>query len=229
MQTYDPQLPLINLHIQKSGGQSFRKILETWFGDGFHRHHYDPRTQAVTAKVEKVDGRYPAGTCIHGHFQKRLGFGVQEYYPDIRQFITVLREPLDRQLSLYFFQKARVAKGVEFRAGQRLREAAAASVDEYLEHAMRRPPYYRNHFPWPVDEHNYKDVLEEHFVHIGVTDALQDSVRIFARKLGKPVIDVPVINTSRRDETPSAQVVERFRDTFRLEYLIYEYARGLNS
>jgi len=93
---------------------------------------------------------------------------------------------------------------------------------------MKRPPYYANHFPWPINRHNFKDILEEHFIHIGIAERLEDSVRIFAEKLGKPLANVRVINASQHNEQPSPAVVEQFRESTELEYLIYNHAVDLN-
>ena len=35
---YDPSQPLVSLHIPKTGGTSFTKVLEQWFGDRIYLH-----------------------------------------------------------------------------------------------------------------------------------------------------------------------------------------------
>jgi hypothetical protein len=229
MPVYETRKPLISLHIQKCGGVSFKKVLEAWYGENFYHHHKNVRTGEVTKKVERHADNYPENICIHGHFLKRQGFGVADYYPDISQFITILREPLQRRLSLYSFDRARLSRGDASIFGPMGKNSQSLELDEFIQISIRRPPYYLSHFPWPINENNYKDILEEHFIHIGVTEKLQDSVNILARKLGKPTAQVKVMNSSPRDHSPSEGMVERFRESANLEYLIYNYALRLNT
>ena len=110
MKSYDPEVPLYSIHIPKCGGTSFRKALEGWFGERFFIHYF----QAADAPPERIEVR--PGSCVHGHFNRKKGFGLLDYYPDARQVITVLRDPLETAVSNYFFWKDK-ARARQLRLG----------------------------------------------------------------------------------------------------------------
>jgi len=109
MKRYEKEYPLISIHIPKAGGTSFTSVLRTWFGKRLYLHYFDPKHGTMPRKRNIKPGffkrRFQKGVCIHGHFNKMRGFGVQDYYPEVNQFITVLRNPLELALSNYYYLK----------------------------------------------------------------------------------------------------------------------------
>src|SRR5215207_10496370 len=95
---YNPEEPLVSIHVPKTAGMSVKACLEQWFGPKLFAHY--PDEAASGAPIKHVLG---AGTCVHGHFNKHRGFGVLDYYPEIRQWITFLRDPFEQHVSLFFY------------------------------------------------------------------------------------------------------------------------------
>src|SRR5262245_8731415 len=110
MKLYDPEKPLISLHIPKCGGTSFRAVLQHWFGPNLYRHCFYER---LTKPPRKYD--LEGGMCIHGHFNRKRQIGVSDYYPEVDQFITILRDPFEMTVSRYFYAKGKGA--TRFRDG----------------------------------------------------------------------------------------------------------------
>jgi len=42
---------------------------------------------------------------VYGHFNRDHGFGVEQYYPEVNQFMTMLRDPFEAAISMYYFHR----------------------------------------------------------------------------------------------------------------------------
>ena len=102
---YNKAEPLFSIHIPRCGGKSMTPWLAEIFPGSLGLHYFDEAKNRMPAKHKRQ-----AGTCIHGHFNKARGFGVQDYYPQARQFITILRDPFEVLVSRYYYEKLNALK-----------------------------------------------------------------------------------------------------------------------
>jgi len=230
MKRYDPKRPLISIHVPKCGGTTFRAALKEWFPDKrLHFHYFIDTRSARPTRIRLRKGPFGLQRrrhiCIHGFFNRERGAGVFDYYPGANQFITILRDPLELHLSHYFYLRKKHPEGAVPIDGAAV-PFQFESADHYLD---TTGSYMLLHLPWPLRLDNYCEMLERTFIHIGVTERMQQSVNAFADRLGKPKVEIERVNITARDETPSPEAVQRWRERHRLEYAIYEYARGLNE
>lgn len=225
MIAYNPREPLISLHVPKCGGTSFERALKQWFGRYlfYHYHHQASGTdpQRHNLKHRLFRWRYKRGVCVHGHFNHFRGYGVADYYPDSRQFITILRDPFDLHRSNYFFGK-RFAwfdpdTGIKATTDERY-----GNIDRYFE---QTESYMMNFLPRTMTLENYQAIIETRFVFIGTVEAYQQSLDILSQRLGKPPVSIGRANTSVYNESLSdeARTRARFREQHPLEYAIYDY------
>ena len=107
MRKFDPDEPLISIHIPKTGGEALNDILQGWFGQNYYRHYRNPSTGELPTRYNLSHA-----SCIHGHFNKDEGHGVDMYYPHCKQFITFMREPYEIALSYHFFVKSLIRRGL---------------------------------------------------------------------------------------------------------------------
>ena len=111
MKQYDPKKPLISIHLPKCGGTSFAEILKRWFGKEYLEHYHDERRNKHPRRYNLYQDPYRQhfipNLCIHGHFNNERGNGVERYYPEVDQYITIIRDPFELHLSAYFFRKRR--------------------------------------------------------------------------------------------------------------------------
>ena len=132
-------------------------------------------------------------SCIHGHFNHTRGCGVEAWYPDASQQITVLRDPFELHLSNYFY-----IKGLEGRA---YRDGKAVQIDYSLEQYLEETrSFLLQHLPPHLDEDNFEAVLNDTYLWIGTSEALQDSVALLSKRLGFPEPVTSVSNKSRRQD-----------------------------
>jgi hypothetical protein len=223
MQSYDRSKPLVSIHIPKCAGTSFFETLSVWFGDKLYRHYFDERTNTMPQNYSDI---LSAGSCVHGHFNRMRNFGLEDYYPELNQRITILRDPFDILISRFFYQKDHEARGVLYRNGAKME--MCDDINEFSEKVIFIPDYRPNilHFlPNGITRHNYKDFLNEKFVYIGIAEDMTGTVNRIAEKLDKPQVPVAHVNSSER----YAEVDERLRDKFRslneFVYLIYNYVK----
>ena len=220
MKAYNPFLPLYSLHVPKCGGKSFRKILQTWFGEKLYDHYFHERN-ALPERRE-----LGPGSCIHGHFNQKRGFGMRAYYPLADQFVTVLRDPLERALSNYFYwkriQRSRMLDFGIITPGSR---SDYRSLDDFIrkQFSCRILQY----LPEEMTRDNYREYIQENFVWVGVADTLDKGIGTLAKRLGFPAIQVNHINRSHRDEELSASFREEYISHNRWAFEMVDFARSL--
>lgn len=215
-QNLNPQKPICSIHIPKCGGTSFREVLVKYFAKKVKWHYYD---EVKLSMPEKYDLK--AIRCIHGHFNKKRSFGIEDYYNiEDFQYITMLRDPLDIMISTYFYNKNN--KKV-YRDGRKVSEIFAhISLNDYI---SKNNCYMFLHFPWQFTKENYKEIIDKNFIFIGIMEEYQKSIDILSFVLNKASHYIPHKNISTYDEDILSEVKEDFIKRHELEYLIYSYAK----
>jgi len=217
MKAYDSAKPLLSLHVPKCAGQSFRRVLESWFGDKFFCHYFQQH------RLPPPRHRLEPGICIHGHFNHMRGFGVSDYYPEADQFITVVRDPLDAAVSNYFFWKVK-AREIQLKNGI-IKAGGEHDYRDINDFFRKRPKSNMLDFlPASLTSTNYLAILAASFVWIGTAERLQESVDRLAETLAFPKVQVERMNASPRDEELSPALQKTFRCANALEFAIYHAA-----
>lgn len=171
-------------------------------------------------------GRLKKGVCVHGHFNRLRGTGVSDYYPEVDQFITFLREPFEIAVSNFFFIKKLGKKA--WRDGKpHPFSAPEADIHDFFK--GNKKSYLLNFFPFELTWENYKETIEQYFVYVGIMEYLQQSMDNLALRLGFPKINVGKLNVSPRFEKLPPDVRARFKENNALEYAVYDYAIELNN
>jgi len=224
MKAYDPSDLLISIHVPKCGGSSLKAALKSWFGKKLYYHYFDEEKNAMPSKTQsykiKLLSMISKGYCVHGHFNRYRGFGVKDYYPGAKQFMSFVRDPLEVQLSNYYF----VNKKILYREGDRFH--LKMHIKEYLENVIKGGSWYMAHFPDNLDESSIVEYFESRFIFLGVMEEYQKSLDILAGILDKPKFEIPAYNVTERDSHDlDEDLISRFREAFKLDYLIYDYAK----
>ncbi len=217
MRDYDRNQPLIAIHIPKSAGTSTRAVFKSWFGGGFREHYFDENKGRMPkrhdlARIQRPD----RPVVVYGHFNRRRHFGVEDYYPEVTQFVTILRDPFELVMSSYFFTR---------KVGRTWKDRSRVPTAKLSEHILSATPNMLNHFPREVTMANYKELIEEYFIDIGTMETLHDSVHRIARKLGMPFEPKMLghLNATERNESVPASLRDLFVEKNELEYAVYNY------
>jgi len=133
-------------------------------------------------------------------------------FPKSRHRIfSFIRDPLEMRCSFYRHKK----------------KFEPDSEKTLAESIMEFPNYYSRILR--VNQDNYQEKLDRYY-YFGIYEELQESFDVFASKIGKPRIELPFENTTKKSasDAPSALTqdqLEAFKESSALDYKIYEYAK----
>ncbi|MGP1273228.1 MAG: hypothetical protein ACTS22_07830 [Phycisphaerales bacterium] len=241
----EPTPILIHLHIPKNAGTTLSRAIKLrllgvnplrWAHQAdilghYAVHPWDRRAEAITALP-------PTRRRRVRFFEAHCGFGVHERLGGPHRYMTVLREPVDRALSVYYH----------------LREEGHIRPDEPLDAFIARDnPAGR---VWRIDNAQTRylageagviddrppeacdramlqtaiDRLEHRIDHLLVQDRFDEGVVLLAHRLGWPTLHYARSNTTRsrrsvRDTDPV--LLDRLAELNRLDTELYRFARDL--
>lgn len=205
------------IHIPKTAGISVKEIYKEWFGDNLLFHYLDGANNKLPKKhdifeIHSIDNP----VFVYGHFNRERNFGIEQYYPEVDQFITILREPFEIAVSGFFYVKK---VNPNWREQLNLPSGGLTEFIEQLNLGLF------NYFPCDVTSENYQKVIEENFVEVGVTEFLDESMIRISAKLGEEYIpgSLERLNTANRDQDVTLEVKKRFIERHKLEYDVYQY------
>ncbi len=206
---------LLFLHIPKTAGTSLSLMLCQQFPPDqiFHirgnkrpdapyfSSHFGPEEE-FQALPESQRARY---RCILGHFS----FGLHEWVPGPSTYLTILREPLERQISMYR-QYARMAHSKN-----------CLSLEEFLSSPRKGKPNHqiRHLTGWKPQEHTDEEMIHQartnlnnHFCAVGTVDRLPETVAVVAKLFGWKDVILEKENVSKKNAVPT-DLSEEFRQT----------------
>lgn len=215
---YDPGKLLVSVHIPKTAGTSLTTVLETWFGAQLRLHYRN-----VAQPISPADDA--PGVCVHGHFHPDEQGGVRDYFPHADQFITVMRDPFGRLISLWRYLNALKQSGKTIPVLE-----DTPTFDLWFawqcERAEKEPiTRVLAQLPDPVAPAMIGTVFDRGFVAVGVSERFGDTLRVFAHALGKPNVDEVHANRTRFDDDRDYKSYRSAHErAFRLEYEAYALA-----
>lgn len=217
MRDYDCNLPLVIVHVPKTAGTSFGEILRGWYGHHLLPHYYNDATDEMPHRHDLAHmqslGRPLA---VYGHFNRMRGFGIEHYYPQVEQFVTILREPFDMAVSAYFFMRKNRAHW---------KDQSKIPSESLENHLLSTTATFLDFFPQKVTFDNYKEMIETRFIEIGITEHLGESIERIARKLNceYKADSLPRLNVTERDQEIPGFLRDAFIERHPLAYAVYRY------
>ena len=230
---------LLFLHIPKTAGSSLRNALSQVYRPGTQLYLYDAPGPGRTMDLESFQALAPEERSrprfIAGHFY----FGVHTLVPRPAQYVTVVRDPVERVISLYHHYRRVATLGRDTRAGLEGRRIIADQMSLLdwgfglerieIDNEVVRRVTGRQDVPFG---HCSDDLLadalqkvDEHFAQVLVLEQLERSLRQLDRILGTrlPPVGRVNVNESRApvDATEPA-AVERLRSLNQLDIAFYQ-------
>ena len=123
---------IVFLHIPKCGGTTLHSVLKLWYGK--NQMHAERFNELYYQDIMGLGSR----RVFSGHFD----FYSTSFIPGPKTFISVLRDPMDRLVSLYNFNRAHGSKIIEQKNLQHSRWANEYDIDSYFAHPIIRSHHF---------------------------------------------------------------------------------------
>ena len=186
---------VISVHIPKTGGTSFRRILQDTFnGEVVEDYDWLERPAvlsgpALSGSDDDIRNALCNVRCIHGHFPAQKYKRLHEVEGIRPIFITWLRDPVERAVSAYYFLRSNPTdQSIDEMPPW---EHAAKTMD--AEEFLTKTKYGENR-----QFAQLRNMPIEEFAFVGCTEAYDASIEIFT-KLFRPDGKIPEIPTERRN------------------------------
>jgi sulfotransferase famil protein len=229
---------LIFLHLPKTAGTSFKFALQELLPPGALLYEVGgaPNHEVVRALMAMDASQRAQFKAIMAH----VPYGLHVLFPEAK-YVTMLREPVARILSTYYFAKSRT----EFELSNKI--AAGMTVEEFAADVFNDNAQVRRLLKYPdisrddvfldppagqlksAHLDDAKDTLERCAV-VGVAERYNEFLDCVAAEFGLPFIprredNVTAIPWHREDL--SEQTIDRLREISRFDIELYAHAKKL--
>ncbi len=233
---------VVFLHVMKTGGMTFRRILASIYGDSFHVVE-NPEIEAVQEALAKYDcvefhTSYYQGDYAHMHSKV-----VAEKRWDVlagTDAFVMLRDPVDQVISqFYYMQRQRALIEPAYQVN-------GIPFPETIEQYLQNPVHLNNQLAFLVGKYRLKpgnDVTREDLelvkemmvrlnIHPGLTERFAESLHIFETITGRQVPDGQILNQNQNAERLPLQAIpaatkDLIRSMSALDDELYTFAREM--
>ncbi|WP_353930095.1 sulfotransferase family 2 domain-containing protein [Okeanomitos corallinicola TIOX110] len=235
-----PEKFIIFIHIQKTAGLSVQKMIRRRYGSSFFQriaNKVDTKINRVSppkSLKEKMLSCQFSDCYFMGHFC----YGVHEFLPQPSKYITFLREPISRLLSLYFYSKANTTAYYH-------KQAVNATMEEFFfkSHLMEldngilrfivgdqnnlfinRTPVGK--FDVSMLEQAQENIIN-HFECVGFSERFDESVLLLKNKLGwknSYYLKRNISAKSKNKENINPALIEELKSKNSLDIKLYQFA-----
>ena len=225
--------PLIFLHVPKAGGTTLESIVKRQYKGGLVYRFTGARenTDAFRALPEDERARFD---LLSGH----VNFGIHASLPDPATYITMLRDPVDRVMSFYYFVKRKPNHYMwehGFHEQMTLREfleqGKCIELDNFQTRILNPEPDEYLPFGCVTEEARHSALRNlDRFAAIGLTERFDESLEILRHRFGwQDVSYVPLNVTGDRPRLAEIEpeTLDLVREVNRHDLALHERAKEL--
>lgn len=212
--------PLIYfIHMPKTGGSTLTTIIQK----NFKKHeilpyfHYKEDFEEALKRVNADNLK-----IIHGHYW----FGIHEHINRPFSYFTVLRHPVERVVSLYYYLTS-----IE---GKRYDRYRAMTLDEFVMNKIEaniQTGFLSGSINKPSVLKAVRN-LRKHFDVVGTTEQFDETLFLLGKRYGWPKLHYKRVNvTAKRpkiEEIPEDTII-LIKKVHNKDLLVYQYAKKLLS
>ncbi len=221
------QQAVIFLHIPKTAGTTLNRIIE-WQYNPLSIFTVDPyRIRATPERLKKLpEARRRRLRMVRGH----LFYGVHEYLPQGATYITMLREPVARFLSSYYFLQRRPLHPMHRKV-----KSERIGVEDFIRLTPQRQNMQCSLIAGIKStgkcEESTLEIAKEHLTNsfsiVGLSERFEESLMLMAKTFDWeiPFYESHKVAKTRPKVEPSA--VEMIKEHNRLDLELYEFGKGL--
>lgn len=227
MKKMEQQQALIFLHIPKTAGTTLNRIIE-WQYNPLSIFTMDPyRIRATPERLRQLpEARRRRLRMVRGHFY----YGVHEYLPQGSTYITMLREPVARFLSAYYFLQRRPLHPMHRKV-----KTERIGVEDFIRLTPQRQNLQTSLVAGIKSngkcEASTLEIAKENLVKsfsvVGLSERFEESLMLIAKTFDWqiPFYESRKVSKTRPKIEPSA--VEMIKEHNQLDLELYEFGKGL--
>ena len=217
----------ISVHVPKTGGTSFRLMLQKFFGKGFYQDYtWEDRPQFMVDGIDEMTDKEIRSAlkgveCIHGHFNVNKYVRLRDVKGVEPVFITWVRDPVQRALSTYYYLRTLNTPENQQEDWERL--ARNLTLLEF---------YTQTNYGKNRQFAQLRFLSPDEYDFFGVTERYEESIAVFRHKYfpRKGRIRIPHVqkNTQRKGkyyevEPDLRRILESSNE---LDSVLYQYAQA---
>ncbi len=218
---------VIFLHIPKTAGTTLNRIIE-WQYNPLAIFTMDPyRIRATPERLQKLSERRRRSLrMVRGH----LYYGIHEFLPQGATYFTMLREPVARFFSSYYFIQRRPLHPMHRKV-----TTERIGVEDFIRLTPRRQNLQCSLIAGIGNDgtcddrilDKAKENLAKSFSVVGISERFEESLMLMAKTFDWeiPFYENRKVSKTRPQIDPGA--VEMIRDHNRLDLELYEFGKGL--
>jgi hypothetical protein len=211
-----PKRLVIFLHIPKTGGSTMRGVLDREYGQS-HILRVSPDTP--------TEALHKAGIhCIYGHCR----YGLHQHVRQKTTYITFLRDPLDRILSMFYYIRSRPQNKMHDTVKQMSLREFVTTTEPRIQVPLHNHQTRMISGKKQPDLKTAIDHIKKDFAVVGVTDMYPESVFMMRKALGWDDASYKKANVTRKRRKKTdipPKVKQIVREHNQLDYELYAFAK----
>lgn len=218
---------LIFLHIPKTAGTTLNRIIE-WQYSPFAIFTMDPyRIRATAERLKRLpEGRRRRLRVVRGH----LFYGIHECLPQGATYITMLRDPVARVLSAYYFVLRRPLNPLH-RKLKRERLGVEDCLRLFPDRHNLQCRFIAGVGYTAIDDERLLDIAKENltksFSVVGICERFEESLILISKTFGWEVSFYENHKVLKSRPTVEPKLVDLIREHNRLDDELYEFGKKL--
>lgn len=181
---------LVFLHIPKTAGSTFHTILGERYSATVTKNLFGSRYEDLEIKnfIELTDTHKSKIKLLKGH----MPFGLHKYLPGTSKYISILRDPIERVISQYYYIKANTRNPLHEQVvggNMTISEIVSSGISVGLNNGQCRflngdiSEYAFNQCNEMMLK-NVKENITKHYLWLGITERFDESLLVLANKIG---------------------------------------------
>lgn len=225
---------IIFLHIPKTAGTTLNQVIDRQY-PAKQVYSFGPVAQeSLEAYKQMPEVERTRFRVVRGH----MGFGFHQWVPGAATYFTILRDPIDRVISFYYFvQRTRqhyLYNYLEF-DGMDLKDLVESHVTTMVDNGQTRmiSGVWLDARFGECDETTLEQAkrnLREHFSVVGLTEQFDESLILLQQAFGWKNITYTRQNVTRKRPKRSqlsSGTIDVLRAANHLDIELYDYAKTL--
>jgi hypothetical protein len=213
---------LIHLHMPKTGGTTLKRIINKNIPPG--GLNYDIYAESEQRKIKLRNLSSKRVYSIQGHFP----FGVHQYFQEPSIYITMLREPIERIISEYYYIRSMPSHNQyhqvkNLNLGEYQQQLGKINLQTRLISGQGTPVIIAH-----LEE--AKKNIEKHFSVVGITEMYNESIFLMKKTLGWKRIHYKKLNVTKEkpaiDNLPE-KTIDLIKENNQIDIELYQFAKKL--